>query len=202
MAHDAKGLTRLIYRNGPHPGMAVDLRPGLNKVGRNPANDIQILDISVSSFHAELHVSNMGVAFRDVGSTNGSFIGNQRVTKEILAPGKILKLGNVEFDLEVPFVNVAIPEREKPVEVFANFLEDGTPACQTHATVVATQRCAKCEKVWCEQCVRRTGLVGSPRAMVSCLECGGACAPIVVAVAKKKTLFDRIGDTMRLIKPK
>lgn len=204
MAHNLKGNARLIYKNGPHPGMAVDLRPGLNKIGRNPANDIQILDISVSSFHAELHVSDMGVAFRDVGSTNGSFISGQRVTKEILVPGKILKLGNVEFDVEAPFVNVAIPERQKPVEVFANFLEDGTPACQTHATVPGAFKCMKCEKVWCDQCVRRTGLVGSARAMVSCLECGGACAPVpqIVTSQKKKSIFDRIGETMRIIKPK
>ena len=38
--------------------------------------------------------------------------------------------------------------------------------------------------------------------MISCGECGGACTPIIYAPVKKKGLFDRIGDTMRLIKPK
>jgi hypothetical protein len=196
-------MPKLIYRNGPFPGMALELRPGLNKIGRNGANDFQILDISVSSFHAELHVSTMGVAFRDLGSTNGSFVNDVRVTKEMLAPGKRLRLGNVEFDVDTPSANVAIPERPKAVEVYANFLEDGSAACQTHATLAATQKCMKCEKTWCDECVRRTGIVGSPRAMVTCLECGGACAPVVAAVSqKKKGFFDRIGDTMRMIKPK
>lgn len=194
-------MARLIYRNGPHPGLAVELRPGLNRIGRNPANDIQILDTSISGFHAELHVSDMGVAFRDVGSRNGSYLDNREITKEILAPGKILRLGQVEFDLEVPNANIAIPDRPKAVEVFANFLPDGTAACQKHAEIAAAFQCNKCEKTWCDQCVRRTGLVGSANATISCTECGGVCTKIVYSAAtKKKSLFQSIGDTIRIFK--
>lgn len=196
-------MARLIYRNGPHPGVAIELRPGLNRIGRNPGNDIQIPDASVSSAHCEMHVSDLGIAFRDVGSTNGSFINGQRVTKEILTSGKVLRLGSVEFDVEIPVAHVAVPELPKVQEVFANFLPDGTQACQRHADVAASFRCTKCERAWCEQCVRRTGLAGSASQVVSCMDCGGKCEKIILSAApKKKSIFDRISDTMRLIKPK
>jgi hypothetical protein len=196
-------MARLIYKNGPHPGVAIDLRPGLNRIGRNPANDIQIPDPSVSSAHCEMHVSELGIAFRDLGSTNGSYIDGRPVTKEILTAGKTLRLGSVDFEVEIPVANIAIPELPKDAEVFANFLPDGTQACQKHADVPATFHCTKCEKVWCDECVRRTGLVGSANQMVSCLECGGKCEKIIVStMAKKKSFFDRISDTMRLKKPR
>jgi hypothetical protein len=194
-------MARLIYRNGPHPGVAIELRSGLNRIGRNPANDIQILDSSVSGFHCEVQVSEMCVAFRDIGSRNGSFLDGQRVTKEILTPGRVLRIGLVDFDIEVPNVNIAIPERPKVEEVFANFLPDGTAACQNHADIAATQKCTKCEKTWCDSCVRATGLVGSAKRTISCLECGAICTRIVYAQpVKKKSFFDVIGETIRLKK--
>lgn len=183
--------------------MAIELKKGLNRIGRHPANDIQIIDPSISSFHCEIQVSDVGAAFRDLGSTNGSYIEGKRVSKEMLSSGKTLRLGLVDFKPEVPTTNVSIPDRPKVEEVFANFLEDGTAACQKHAQVAATFQCLKCQKTWCNECVRRTGLVGSPRATISCLECGAICTPLTYsAPKKKKTFIDRLGDTMRLIKPK
>jgi hypothetical protein len=196
-------MARLIYKTGPHPGVAIELRPGLNRIGRHSDNDIQIPDPSVSSFHCEMQVSDIGVAFRDLGSTNGSYVDGRQITKEMLTAGKTLRLGTVDFDVEIPQVNIAIPERPKVEEIFANFLPDGTAACQKHGDVAAAFQCQKCEKTWCEQCVRRTGLVGSANATISCVECGGICGRITYATSqKKKSIFERIGDTMRLIKPK
>ena len=197
-------MARLIYKNGPHPGVAIELRPGMNRVGRNPANDIVIPDASVSSAHCEMHVSDLGIAFRDVGSTNGSFIDGRPVTKEILTAGKTLRLGAVEFEVEIPVANISIPELPKEEEEFANFLPDGTQACQKHADMPASFRCTKCEKVWCDQCVRHTGMVGSANQIISCNECGGKCEKIVVVTApsKKKGFFDTIADTIRLKRPK
>jgi hypothetical protein len=196
-------MARLIFKNGSQAGQALELRAGINRIGRNPDNDVHIPDPSVSSHHCEMHVSDLGIAFRDLGSTNGSFIDGRPVVKEILTAGKTLKLGAIEFDVEIPQAVIAIPDRPKQEEVFANFLADGTQACQTHADVPATFRCTKCEKAWCDECVRRTGLVGSANQMVSCIECGGKCEKIVVFTApKKKSFFDHIGDTIRLKRPK
>jgi hypothetical protein len=195
-------MARLTYLNGPLAGLAVDLRPGVNRVGRAPDNDIQIADGSVSSHHCEFTVSEIGVAVRDLGSTNGSFLEGQPISKDMITSKKNLRLGTIEMIIEIPDAVIAIPERQKTEEVFANFLEDGSPACQNHATVPATQRCLRCEKSWCDDCVRKTGLAGSNRRLVTCLECGGGCSPIVYTpAAKKKGLFGIFSDTFRLKKP-
>src|SRR5688500_14706309 len=156
-----KGMVQLIFKNGPLIGSRIALRPGLNRIGRNPANDVQIAEPSISGFHCEMHVSPLGVAFRDVVSRNGSFIEGRRVEKEILSSAKLVRLGAIDLDVQVPEVIVAITERKKEPEVFVNFLADGSQACQTHAEVGGNFRCVKCEKTWCAGCVRRTGLVGS-----------------------------------------
>ena len=191
-------MVQLVFKSGPKTGSTISLNPGVNRIGRNPANDIQIEEPSVSGFHCEMHVSPLGVAFRDVGSRNGSFIEGRRVQKEILSAGKTIRLGSIDLYVDVPTANVAIPEQPKVQEVFANFLPDGSQACQTHAEVGATFRCVKCEKVWCDGCVRRTGLVGSPNATYSCTECGGKCEKIPAFVAqKKKSFFDQLSDKVR-----
>lgn len=191
-------MVQLLFKSGPLSGSAVALKPGLNRIGRNPGNDVQIAEPSVSGFHCEMHVSPLGVVFRDVGSRNGTYIEGRRVEKEILSSGKTLRIGAIEVHLDVPQAKVAIPEQKKEAEIFANFLPDGTQACQTHAEERANFRCVKCEKTWCPDCVRRTGLLGSANATYSCLECGGKCERIEVVVAKgKKSLLGQIGETIR-----
>jgi hypothetical protein len=193
-------MVQLIFKSGLRSGSAIKLQPGFYRIGRNPSNDIQLLDTSVSGFHCEMHVSDLGVVFRDVGSSNGSFIDSRRVAREILTAPKAIRLGSVEIDVDVPVANVAIPQQPKQEEIFANFLPDGAQACQTHADAAATFACLKCEKTWCGECVRRTGLVGSANATYSCVDCGGKCEKIVVAVQKKKSLFGQFGNALRKIK--
>jgi hypothetical protein len=188
----------LIFRSGPQKGSAIALGPGLNRIGRNPANNIQIEEPSISGFHCEMHVSSLGVAFRDVGSSNGSFIEGRRIEKEIISSAKTIRLGAIDFDLNVPTANVAVPQKQKEQEVRANFMPDGTQACQTHAGIAAHFLCAKCERTWCNECVRRTGLVGSANATFSCTQCGARCEKIAVTIRRqKKSLFNQISNTLR-----
>jgi hypothetical protein len=194
-------MAKLVFKNGPLSGQTIDLKQGVTRIGRHPSNDISILDATISGFHCELIVSPVGVTFKDPGSRNGSFINGQRVQREIISAPTDIRLGAIELTVDVPEIKVAIPEREKPAEVFATFLDDGSVACKNHTTIAATQKCLKCENSWCEECVRRTGLVGSSRAMISCSECGGACVKIEVAAKPKpRSLLDRIGDTMMFFK--
>lgn len=191
-------MVQLIFKSGPQNGSAIKLGPGLNRIGRNADNNIQIADPSISGFHCEMHVSPLGVAFRDVGSSNGSFIEGRRVQKEILTGSKMLQLGAITFLVDMPTAHVTIPHQEKQQEAPANFMPDGTQACQKHADLAATFRCVKCEKTWCAECVRRTGLVGSPNAIYSCTDCGAKCEKIQIADRKeKKSILDQLGDKIR-----
>jgi hypothetical protein len=195
-------MARLTFLNGPLAGRTFDLRPGVTRIGRAPNNEIQVLEVSISGSHCELFTSDTSVVVRDLGSTNGVYIDGKRISKDAITSKRNLRLGNLDVTIDVGGPVVAIPEREKPPEIFANFLIDGAPACQNHATVAATQKCDRCEKTWCNDCVRMTGLVGSARRLVTCIECGGGCTPIVYAPPKKKSFLNRLGDTFMLKRPK
>ncbi len=71
-------------------------RSGLT-VGRKPGNTLQILDNSVSGKHAELVVDANGVLLRDLGSTNGTRVGADRVLEKRLFDGAAVTFGNIEF---------------------------------------------------------------------------------------------------------
>jgi len=40
------------------------------------------------------------IVIKDLGSTNGTFINNQKIDESVLKPGQTLKLGNVELRLD------------------------------------------------------------------------------------------------------
>ena len=77
----------------------------LNTVGRHPDNSIQILDRIVSKEHAQIvRQANGRFLFRDLGSLNGSFFGQNRLTEHLLNHGDELTLGSTQlkFVMETP----------------------------------------------------------------------------------------------------
>lgn len=79
------------------------LKPGVNTVGRTEDNDLCIPDDSVSSYHGEFVFENGQVVFRDLGSTNGSYVNGQPVQEITLAPGQSFRLGSMDLSVK-PFV--------------------------------------------------------------------------------------------------
>lgn len=192
----------LTFRSGPHPGQTLELKPGLSRIGRNPENDIAVADASVSSFHCEIQVAEIAVSIKDLGSTNGTFINQQRIGKGILKTGDLLTLGAVDFAVEVPEVTIALPEIPVVEQVTAAFLEDGTPACLNHREQAATLRCTKCENWFCGECVRTMKRL-SGEFLSFCKECSGPCEPLRhEVVAARKSFLGRLGETLRLTRRK
>lgn len=96
---------------------SIELRPGLNRIGRNPTNDFRVPEASVSSFHCEISLEKKIITVRDVGSTNGTFVSGTRIRESILATGQILKLGSAEFRLEESNADVAkLPLQTAPTD--------------------------------------------------------------------------------------
>src|SRR5438270_11708210 len=73
------------------------LKQGINRLGRNPDNDWQIDDDSVSGAHCEVEVEGDAILIRDLGSTNGTFIDTRRVREAYLHEGQTLRLGSCAF---------------------------------------------------------------------------------------------------------
>ncbi len=96
-----RGGSRLTVVAGPHSGQSFALQVGL-VFGRDPGNSAALpADTKASRRHAQL-VSDGGggVALEDLGSTNGTFVNGQRITKVALAPGDQIVIGSTTLRVE------------------------------------------------------------------------------------------------------
>lgn len=66
-------------------------------IGKSRRCDVSLPDDTVSRQHAEIHREAGGYRFRDLGSTNGSYVGGARVKDAYLKPGDVLGIGKVQL---------------------------------------------------------------------------------------------------------
>lgn len=99
---------------------------GTTVIGRQEGVDIQIISDEVSRRHAELRPTPEGVMIEDLGSANGTWINDRRVTREMLKPGDELRFDTIRFQLVAPGREVAAPAPAAP-QVPA-FTTPGQPA--------------------------------------------------------------------------
>jgi hypothetical protein len=84
-------------------------------IGRTPANTIPLGDGSVSARHARVVRSAEGFVIEDVGSRNGTYINNEKITeKRLLADGDLVRLGKIilTFNLATDLRKKQSTERE------------------------------------------------------------------------------------------
>lgn len=92
---------RLLIRCPNLPLKELPLRPGRFMVGRSCATDICLPNAAVSRRHVLLIVSGEEIQVLDLGSTNGTFVGIERISRTTLASGTVLKLGKCEIEYSV-----------------------------------------------------------------------------------------------------
>jgi len=85
----------LRFESGERAGEVVPLTTARTTVGRKPANTLQIAETSVSGSHAELRVEGSGVTVVDLGSTNGTRVGEDKITERRLAHGDRVVFGSI-----------------------------------------------------------------------------------------------------------
>ena len=86
---------RLTSTDGQH---SFEVRPGAPLVvGRAPTSDLPVFDPTISRRHAEVECDDDGVALRDLGSSNGTFVNGARVESARLAPNDLVTFGKVAF---------------------------------------------------------------------------------------------------------
>src|SRR2546421_11392248 len=131
-------MARLMIKTAGLDNRTLELRLGVNRIGRDPNCDFSLSHPTISSIHCEIEVSADGVLLRDCGSSNGTFINNDPVKEVWLMRGQELRLGDVELLVESPEVNVAIPQYERDRPKPPALLEGGAVACSRHANEPAT----------------------------------------------------------------
>ena len=93
-------MAKLVILNQGMTGRIFDLNVERTTVGRVEDNTFQIADGSVSSHHAEILLHGSEILIRDLNSTNGSFINNEKIAEAILKPGQTLRFGQVELKID------------------------------------------------------------------------------------------------------
>lgn len=91
---------RLIINPGTPQAWEIQLKPGLNRIGRGDDNDFVINHQSMSTHHCEITVTDTAVTLRDLGSTNGSFVERVPVTQIQLQSGHHVQLGAIGMVFE------------------------------------------------------------------------------------------------------
>lgn len=192
-------MARLIIKTEGFSQQALELRMGLNRVGRDPECELHLPHHSVSSLHCELALTSDGVHLQDCDSTNGTFINGEPISEAWLMPGQEVRFGQVELFVESTDAVVAIPQfdRTEPVRT-AVLLENGRTACPQHPEIAATFRCPQCKEHMCNACVRAIRLQGRPPHYL-CRVCSHPVERIeAVAPKKKKGFFARLQETVKL----
>jgi pSer/pThr/pTyr-binding forkhead associated (FHA) protein len=92
----SRGL--LIVVSGALAGQRLDLGAQPVSIGKGPST-LQITDDpTVSTRHAEISLAQGAFVLTDLGSTNGTFVNNQRITHPArLSDGDLLRFGNTQM---------------------------------------------------------------------------------------------------------
>src|SRR5437899_5172243 len=88
---------RLIFKSNEMAGPPLELKLGLNRLGRSEANDFQIDHPTVSGTHCEIVYLDDSVLVRDRGSTNGTFIDGNLISEARLESGATFGMGEVHM---------------------------------------------------------------------------------------------------------
>lgn len=113
-------VPKLVAVSGPSTGRAFAVVRVSATVGRHPTNDFVIDDPRVSGVHFEITRNDDRIRVRDVGSTNGTWLGAHRVMDVELTIGADLTIGDTHLRLEVDQGAVVQPPPER--ESFGEFV--------------------------------------------------------------------------------
>ena len=191
-------MARLLIKTKGLGAHAIELRMGVNHVGRDPNCEQHLDHHTISSLHCELSLTHDGIYLRDCSSTNGTFLNGEPVKETWLRPGQELRLGEVELYVESVDATIAIPEIKLEAPPPKAIQENGGFYCTRHPDRKITFKCTHCTEVMCNACVhvmKRQG--GQP--LYLCRVCSHVCERLeILQEKKKKSFFGFLQETVKL----
>lgn len=85
---------------GPDLGLAFPLTDQRTSIGKSRKCGIVLSDRAVSREHLELSLEGSSVRVKDLGSTNGVFVGKSRVFESLVPAGAVVSLGRTRIHLK------------------------------------------------------------------------------------------------------
>jgi hypothetical protein len=205
-------MPRLVVNPGSPAAWEIQLKPGVNFIGRGFANDFKIADSSVSTSHCQIVVGDQSIVLKDLGSTNGTFVNRAPVSEAALETGQTIHLGTVEmlFEADAPasmpaIAQIQIPPPPVPVPTRSQAAAPvlATPPitpmataepqqCKFHPKTPGRFLCHQCQQSYCELCVASRHVKGAQRKF--CRHCGAECVPIQIQArrAVQKGFFSHV----------
>lgn len=112
---------RIEIKSGGRAGQEVMVDGKVVRIGRDPSSDVALdpeQDSQASTNHAQIMLMDNGeVLLSDLGSSNGTFVGGQKVTAPMpIGPGTSVILGDGGPELVVHLEPDAPPAEEPPAE--------------------------------------------------------------------------------------
>lgn len=106
-------MYKLIFEKGSLTGRIYEFSEGRIVVGRDPDSRLRLRDDGVSRQHCYFEERKDGVFVRDMGSTNGVFVNNEKVTDHKLNTGDRVKIGAALVLVEIEGQAAPSPAREE-----------------------------------------------------------------------------------------
>ena len=90
----------LVVTAGGLAGTSLRLKPGGTLIGRNPECALVLDDDYASGRHCRVFHDGSGWVVEDLGSTNGTFVGNRPITEPTpISPGGSIRIGRTVLEL-------------------------------------------------------------------------------------------------------
>jgi len=197
-------MSRLVVNPDKPDAWEIELKPGVNRLGRSNANDFTIGDASVSGAHCQIVVGDGLATIQDLGSTNGTFINGAQIQTAKLENGQTIRLGSAEmiFYSAAPQPVVSPATARMRVSAIANAPAavppvlagvpppmDSTPevqatssVCKFHPKSPARWFCSQCNRSFCDLCVASRNVGGAVKTV--CRTCAVECAPLDVKITR------------------
>ena len=121
-------MPRLVSESKEIPQITIDLVGPRMAVGRIDGNEVQVVLGSISSRHAELVLEGVEYRVRDLESTNGTRVNDEKITEALLQDRDRLQFGQITFRYEgaVPRAALALPQAGASFQMEIG-VEEGIP---------------------------------------------------------------------------
>src|SRR5262245_45752679 len=99
----------LAIVEGPGAGASLRAKVSEVSVGSAPGNDLVLADPTVSRHHFSIQATPQGLLLRDLGSSNGTWIGNVRVHEALVDSGVRLRAGRTTLRVDLSDEDICEP---------------------------------------------------------------------------------------------
>lgn len=109
---------------GKQTGTLIPLSRQKFLIGREDDCQLRPNSDLVSRHHCVIAVDDFTVRIRDLGSTNGTFVNNQRITTQVvLKQGDLIRIGKLAFEMQIRIIQVVAKTQVVPEPIAIDYTQ-------------------------------------------------------------------------------